>query len=300
MDEDRKKTISEAEMPKSVKSMQRFLGAALFFSEFIPNYSESTRLLYDMTRNTFNWDPSTWGADYRSAFERVKECLVQSVEKFFPDYDLNWILRVDASDTAVGAVLLQIKIIDGKEVYQPIGFKSQKFSGAALNWDTHKKEAYALYFGTKSFAYYLRGKPFIIETDHANLQYIEKSEVPIIIRWRVYLQSFSHVLRHIKGKHNVVADWASRLYRIISSQIAEDVLEGETELHALREELAVYMLSLSDTEVASVPLELENSGALGSQFVDMAGVFREFIGCLDDEVEPSPVFLCEQVSPGCI
>jgi hypothetical protein len=67
--------------------MQRFLGAALFFSEFIPNYSESTRLLYDMTKSSFNWDPSTWAADYRGAFNFVKECLVQSVEKFFPDYD---------------------------------------------------------------------------------------------------------------------------------------------------------------------------------------------------------------------
>jgi hypothetical protein len=157
MDEERKKTISEAEMPTSVKSMQRFLGAALFFSDFIPNYSESTRLLYDMTKNTFNWDASTWTKDYVGTFNNVKQCLVQSVEKFFPDYELNWILRVDASDTAVGAVLLQIKLIEGKEVYQPIGFKSQKFSGAALNWDTHKKEAYALYYGVKSFAYYLRG-----------------------------------------------------------------------------------------------------------------------------------------------
>ena len=41
--------------------------------------------------------------------------------------------------------------------------------------------------------------------------WIEKSEVPIVIRWRVYLQSFQFLLRHIKGKDNVVADWASRM-----------------------------------------------------------------------------------------
>ena len=157
----------------------------MFFSEFIPLYAERSRVLYDMTKATFNWDPGTWKEDYVGAFEYIKQCLVESVAKYFPDYELNWILRVDASDNAVGAVLLQIKVIDGKEVYQPIGFKSHKLSGAALNWDTHKKEAYALYFGVKAFEYYLRGKPFILETDHSNLQYIEKSEVPIIIRWRV-------------------------------------------------------------------------------------------------------------------
>ena len=46
---------------------------------------------------------------------------------------------------------MPIHIENGKEVYQPIGFKSHKLSGAALNWDIHKKEAYALHFGMKVF-----------------------------------------------------------------------------------------------------------------------------------------------------
>ena len=48
-------------------------------------------------------------------------------------------LRVDANDIAVFAVLLQMVTVDGKVLYHPIGFKSHKFSGAACRWDTHKK-----------------------------------------------------------------------------------------------------------------------------------------------------------------
>ena len=51
----------------------------------------------------------------------------------------------------------------------------------------------------KSFAYYLHGKQFVVETDHRNLLWMEKSEANIVIRWRVYLQSFNMLLRDIKG-----------------------------------------------------------------------------------------------------
>jgi hypothetical protein len=35
--------------------MQSFLGAALFFKEFDPNYSKSTSKLNDMSVINFNW-----------------------------------------------------------------------------------------------------------------------------------------------------------------------------------------------------------------------------------------------------
>ena len=135
-----------------------------------------------MIKTSFNWDKKTWTTDYEAEFERVKQVLAGSVAKYFPDWDLQWVLRVDANDVAVFAVLLQVVIENGKEVYHPIGFKSHKFSGAAANWDTHKKEAYAVFWGVKSFAYFLYGKHFICETDHRNLLFMEKSEAAIVIR----------------------------------------------------------------------------------------------------------------------
>ncbi len=67
-------------------------------------------------------------------------------------------------------------------------------------------------YGVERCKYYVRGKPFILETDHANLLYLERSEVPILIRWRAFLQSFVFVIRHIPGKLNVVADWLSQMH----------------------------------------------------------------------------------------
>ena len=168
-----------------------------------------------MIKPDFSWNQSTWGWDYKNEFVKVKEALVASVAKHFPDYEKDWIIRADASDTAVAAVLLQIIQNNyGKNIYHPIGFKSKTLSGPAVRWDIFKKEAYAIYFAVKSFAYYLHGKTFIMETDHQNLLWMEKSEAYIVIRWRVFLQSFRMFLRNIKGKENIVADWGSRMYAL--------------------------------------------------------------------------------------
>ena len=86
-----------------------------------------------------------------------------------------------------------------------------------MKWATIEQEAYAIFFGVHKLAYYLRGKHFIIETDHRNLQWMESSEVPKIIRWRVYLQSFDFKIKHISGKANIVADYFSRIYEQESS-----------------------------------------------------------------------------------
>ena len=211
--QDRKQTLQEVAFPNSVKQMQSFLGAALFFKSFIPHFSTLTAPLHDMTKQAFNWsDESTWTIDYRTKFNEVKLALMNATSNFYPNYDLQWILRTDASQLGVGAVLLQVfKPLDGSEdILQPIGFASQKFSNQATRWSTIEQEAYGIYFGVHHFAYYLQCKPFILETDHNNLIWIEASLVPKVIRWRVYLQSFNFLLRHIPGKQNNVADWLSR------------------------------------------------------------------------------------------
>jgi len=215
LSQERKDHISSMPMPANQKQMQRFLGAVLFFKAFLPMYSDLTTPLYDMIKDGFNWDANKWDRDYHAIFERVKEAIQHATFIYFPDYNLPWLLRVDASDVAVGAVLMQ-EVNNGTNdaSYQPIGFSSQKFSNQATRWDPFKKEAYAVYFGVKSFSYYLHGKPLVLETDHRNLVWIEKSTVPIVIRWRVYLQSFQIWLRNIPGKQNIVADWMSRMYHL--------------------------------------------------------------------------------------
>ena len=216
LSEARKAGVTSIPFPSSVLEMQRALGSGMYFAPFLPNYSALTAPLNDMVHRNFNWDPSTWAKDYRGAWDRFLKAIGECQYKYFPDYSKPWRIQADASEDAVGAVLLQ-DVADPsdptKVVQQVIAFASKKFSAQAFRWDMYKKEAFALYFAIKSFAYYLHGgKSFILETDHRNLLWIEQSEAAIVIRWRIYMQGFNFLLRHIPGKSNVIADWQSRMW----------------------------------------------------------------------------------------
>ena len=201
-------------MPHDQKGMQRFLGAALYFKTHIPNYSDLTAELNEMVHKDFNWDEKTWSKDYHGAMARLKDAVLKSATLHFPDYSLPWTLRCDASTVACGGTLLQEREYGPEKTksLEVIAFVSKKFSGAAQRWDIPKKEAYAIYYSVKELAYYLEVKEFVVETDHANLVWIEKADAAIVVRWRLYLQNFAFRVRQIPGKANVFADMLSRMY----------------------------------------------------------------------------------------
>ena len=211
LSEERLKGITDMQMPNSKKSVKRFLGSSGFFIPFVPNYSTLVAPLHDMSKDSFNWNSKTWQQDYVKVFENFKEALKRAATLYYPDYDLEWILRADASELGVGIVLFQIFIAeDGSKVNQPLLFASKKFSEQAKKWSTYAQEAFAMYFGFKTCEYYIRGKHFTYEGDHANLQWMERSTEAKVIRQRLYMQGFPFKFNHIPGMQNSVADWQSR------------------------------------------------------------------------------------------
>jgi RNase H-like domain found in reverse transcriptase len=107
-----------------------------------------------MTTAAFNWDKSTWTVDYLVEFNKFKEALANAVSIIIPDYSLEWILRTDASQIAVGSSLVQLRPtgehdFSGKALFleEPFSFDSSKNSPPMTKWDAHKLEAYACYKG---------------------------------------------------------------------------------------------------------------------------------------------------------
>lgn len=212
LSDQRKKALEEFKLPRTVKQLQSFIGFALYFKSFVEHFSTLAAPLHEMTKTGFVWNDNVWTEERVRAFEVFKQALVNSVGLYYPDYEKEFVLRTDASLEGVGMVLYQIhrETSDSEPVYQVILFASQKFSEQARRWATIEQEAYAVFWAVKTCEFYLRFKYFVLETDHANLQWMEASLVAKIIRWRIYLQGFNFMLRHIAGKKNGFADWLSR------------------------------------------------------------------------------------------
>jgi hypothetical protein len=109
----------------------------------------------------------------------------------YNDPALPILVRQDAAEkVGVGAVLLQIRtLLDGSHVLEPIMCATAKFRDPATRWTIIEQECYAIYFVIMTFAYFLYGNVFTIETDHNNLRWMEN------LRYRrscVGVRTYSH------------------------------------------------------------------------------------------------------------
>ena len=80
----------------------------------------------------------------------------------------------DASNEGVGAVLSQRSERDGK--MHPCAFLSRRLSRAERNYDVGNRELLAVKLALAEWRHWLEGAghPFIVWTDHENLEFIKK------------------------------------------------------------------------------------------------------------------------------
>jgi hypothetical protein len=121
-------------------------------------------------------------------------------------------VAVDASDDAAGAVLLQHDESDNVE--HPVAYFSKKFNRHQINYSTIEKGLLALILALQHFNVYLctGQKPLIVYTDHNPLVFLSKmrNKNRRLLNWSLILQEYDMVIKHIKGKDNVIADCLSR------------------------------------------------------------------------------------------
>ena len=204
---DKVESIQNAERPTTKKQVRSFLGLAGYYRRFVPNFASIAVPLTNCTKkgepNVIVWDDSK-----ENSFRALKARLTQSPILRLPDNDKQFILRTDASDEGIGAVLLQ----EFSGTKFPIAYASKKLSNCQRNYSTIEKECLAIVWAIQKFQTYLYGKEFIIETDHQPLACIRKSKVANgrIMRWALALQPYRFRIQIIKGADNVGADYLSR------------------------------------------------------------------------------------------
>nr|XP_051191082.1 uncharacterized protein LOC127304433 [Lolium perenne] len=89
--------------PTSIKQLRGFLGLTGYYRRFIPNYAQICRPLHaDLKKNAYQWE-----APQQAAFDKLKQVMSQPPLLALPNFSLPFTLETDASDTGLGAVLMQ-------------------------------------------------------------------------------------------------------------------------------------------------------------------------------------------------
>ncbi|CAI5485166.1 unnamed protein product [Closterium sp. Yama58-4] len=129
--------VKKWKVPENVKELQQFLGFANYYNRFVPQYAKIAAPLTDLLKKD---TPFKWDTPHQQAMEQLQTALTTAPVLILPDPDKDYVVEADASDQAVGAVLMQ----DHGRGLQPIAYLSKKLHGVELYYLIHDKEASAI------------------------------------------------------------------------------------------------------------------------------------------------------------
>jgi hypothetical protein len=161
MDDHKVKAIVDWEPPKLVPALRSFLGLASYYRKFIKNFAKIVAPLTNLLKKfavTYEWEGVC-----DEAFETLKGILVKALVLKLPDFDKDFEIHSDASDFAIGGVLMQ----EGR----PVAFESKKLSEIEQRWPTHEKEMWAVIHCFKTWGHYIGSKDVVMWTDNVTLKY---------------------------------------------------------------------------------------------------------------------------------
>ncbi|KAL0147024.1 hypothetical protein M9458_057548, partial [Cirrhinus mrigala] len=211
MDPDKVKAVVDWPTPESRKALQRFLGFANFYRRFIRNFGQLATPLTALTsaRTTFRWSSAA-----EAAFTKLKSRFVSAPILVAPDPTRQFVVEVDASEVGVGAVLSQRSASDDR--MHPCAFFSRRLSPAERNYDIGNRELLAVKLALEEWRHWLEGSgvPFIVWTDHKNLEYIRSAKRlnSRQARWALFFGRFDFSISYRPGSKNIKPDALSRIF----------------------------------------------------------------------------------------
>eukprot|EP00834_Sanchytrium_tribonematis_P002767 NODE_92_length_21543_cov_0.719036.p15 type:complete len:142 gc:universal NODE_92_length_21543_cov_0.719036:6499-6074(-) len=117
--------------PTTKKELQSFLGLANYFRHFIKNESLLTSNLTKLLTKSAKFD---WGPLQQESFLKIKSLMAERTLLIHPNPNKKFYLFCDASDRAVGVIVVQDK--------NPIYFYSKTLISAESRYSTLEKEFY--------------------------------------------------------------------------------------------------------------------------------------------------------------
>jgi len=208
MEEEKVKGVLEWPTPKCVKDVQKFLGLANYYCQFIKGFTLIARPLYDMVKKDKKWE---WTERQKKVFKELKEWFTKEPVLAAPDIDKKMKMEVDASDYAMGGVLL----MECEDVlWRPVAFLSKSLNETERNYEIHDKEMLVIVRELEVWRHLLEGVQFKFEiwTNHKNLEYFIKVQKlnRRQARRALYLFRFDFTLKHVPETKIGKADRLSR------------------------------------------------------------------------------------------
>lgn len=168
-----------------------------FYRRFVKGAAQAQVLLHALLTGARKRDkqPVSWTPETERAFTTCVTQLTEATLLAHPIENAPLLLRTDASDIAIGAVLEQRY----ENTWQPLGFYSKKLSPTETKYNTYDRELLAIFRSLKFFRYMVEGRSLTIQTDNKPLTYAfnQKAEKASPRQLRQLIGQFSTRIIHI-------------------------------------------------------------------------------------------------------
>ena len=237
--------------PKTVTEVRAFLGFANYYSTYVRNFAKLAAPLMEKLKvgriqgKKGSKHPVHLSESDLKAFNDLKEELVSGLSLQAVNPDAPFVLRVDASEKAIGAVLEQLpnangpitpsQTLNGQTV--PVAFMSRKLSpGQAKKWHVKEKEAYAIVMALRKWASWVGLQPLLILSDHKSLEewaheVLDSPTGPTgrQARWHMLLSHFNVTVGYVPGRDNGIADIMTRWAYPAADAVSDVSMHGTWE-----------------------------------------------------------------------
>lgn len=108
-DPEKKVAIEKYERPKTIRELRSFLGLANYTRNFIPKYAHLSALLTKLLKGETKRRVKNirWSEEEENAFQVLKKTIADITYRSQPNFKRVFKLITDASNEAIGAVLVQ-------------------------------------------------------------------------------------------------------------------------------------------------------------------------------------------------
>lgn len=232
--------IDKILLPKNQKEIKSFLGITGYYRRFIRDYSKVAYHIIKYLKK--NVKINLKDKFYIEAFEKLKLLIKSDPILIHPDFRKEFTLVTDASNVALGAVLMQNNKV--------ICYASRSLNGHEKNYSTIEKELLAIVWATKYFRPYLFGRKFTIKTDHRPLVWLNNLKEPNskLQRWKIKLNEYDFNIAYIKGKENVIADGLSRI--VVDAEVnLNELFEDDLSTVHSAETDSTYFIKITENSI---------------------------------------------------
>jgi hypothetical protein len=225
--------------PTNVSQLRGFLGLVQYYDAFVDHFADHAFPLTELLMKDVAW---VWEGPQIHVFNTLKDLVSSPPCLLMPDLNKPFVVHVDASGYALGAVLQQYQ----GHGLQPVAFESRKLQPPERKLAPYDRELLALIHALLKWKHLLIGAKFPVHPDQQALKYLLTAPVRTSRqeRWLAEIMRSMPDIHYVKGSDNVVADALSRRVDLAAMHVSSVVASS------LVQEIAI--LSTADPTVVKL------------------------------------------------